>query len=309
MSTVEEKGMELTTDIILLGEEFLPVKKNFNQAEKALDASLKRYQKMIGSGESVKVKITKEDDKLNLYGLLPGDIEGVIPNGELYGKVIDPETRPYRGQQIGKEVDVFVTDVDMELKCVTVSHEKWRASVRKQLVQQINEAIKNKQKVKLRGRIVKVNYANRILVDLAGVGLLGIVPTDEWKHGHEYHIEKAAKIGTVIEVMPYKYKPAQGTRNESFICSRRALLPDPWDTIEEKYPVNTTFILECVQKKPGHFFGRTAGLELDVYCEYPNEDKNIRVLEGKFYKAVVYRSDKENKALMARVFQEVKDAK
>lgn len=72
-------------------------------------------------------------------------------------------------------------------------------------------------------------------VDLGGFD--GLVPTAELAWGRLRRPEEAVQLGDVVEVKVMKMEPAKGRIS----LSRKAVLPDPWLTIEETFPAGELF--------------------------------------------------------------------
>lgn len=301
---VEDRYEELYNEIFEGDCIFLSDDLNSKDDEVSKDGKiLEKYEKYKKEKKIFEIYSVRADTAGNVYCSLEGNITGIIPNPEIEGKKYNPY---YRHKKIDRHYSVIVTDVDFEKKIVTLSHHKAKNIGKEILKQRLLKALENKENIKVKARVMFVAYNNRVYLDIGGVGLLGYVPIDEWSHVYVENLEDEVKNGDIIEVVPMKYKPKQKVngkkKNEAFICSRKETLPDPWIGIEEKVPRYSTLVVECTDKKPHMFFGRTEGLELNIYCEYPEPERNIVVLEGMKYKGFVYNVSEEKKLLKVRIF-------
>jgi small subunit ribosomal protein S1 len=75
-------------------------------------------------------------------------------------------------------------------------------------------------------------------VDLGGVE--GLVHVSELGRGRAAHPSDVLQVGQVIEAQVLKLEPGTGGGRGRISLSLRALEPDPWDGIAERFPVGTT---------------------------------------------------------------------
>lgn len=75
-------------------------------------------------------------------------------------------------------------------------------------------------------------------VDLGGVEAL--LHISEIAHGHVAHPSELLQLEQVIEVKVLKIEPAEGGGRPRVALSLRALAPDPWDGVRERFPVGAT---------------------------------------------------------------------
>jgi len=249
------------------------------------------------------VYASRADEVGNVYCALDGNITGIIPNVEIEGKEYNSY---HRAKKMNKHYSVIVTDVDKETGLVTLSYDQAKKIAKNIMKNKLLNSLQKNEKVKLKARIMFVSYNKRINIDIGGVGLFGYIPVDEWKHGFEYDIKESAKPGMIIDIEILKYKKPIEGKKEAFICSRKNMLPDPWKGIEQKVPKSSTLIITCTDKKENKFFGKSEGIDIDIYCEYPDAERKIVINKGLKYKGYVYAVSEERKLLKARIFDVVK---
>lgn len=278
--------------------------------------ALELYRKYMKDSTVFKVKISRADNKGNLYIPLSGNITGYIPNEEVFGQAYDFRKRSL---YVGQPFAVVVTDVDAN----TVYLSRYRAKLKSKEI--LKEKLKKGVKVKARVEFYQEKN-KRVYINIEGCGILGFVRINEWSHrfidNPSNEIEKASIVN--VEIM--RYLPAKGGIKESYECSRKACTPDPWITVEDKYHKNDIIVIVADYLHADKFFGRIPGEELDIYVEYPNKKNNVEeevkareeadiqnnyrssniiVRKGRQYKVIIYKVSAENKILRARVIDEV----
>jgi small subunit ribosomal protein S1 len=75
-------------------------------------------------------------------------------------------------------------------------------------------------------------------VDLGGVD--GLIHVSELGRGRAAHPSEVLQVGQVIEAQVLKLEPATGGSRGRISLSIRALAPDPWATLPERFPVGTS---------------------------------------------------------------------
>ena len=89
----------------------------------------------------------------------------------------------------------------------------------------------------LQGRVSSVRDFGAF-VDLGGVE--GLIHISEIAHGHVAHPSEVLEPGQVVEVKVLKVEPAEGSARARIALSLRALAPDPWAGVRERFPVGAT---------------------------------------------------------------------
>jgi len=75
-------------------------------------------------------------------------------------------------------------------------------------------------------------------VDLGGVD--GLLHISELGHGRVGHPSEVLEVGQTVEVMVLRVEPATEGGRTKVALSLRALAPDPWATVAERFPVGCT---------------------------------------------------------------------
>ena len=89
----------------------------------------------------------------------------------------------------------------------------------------------------LQGRVSSVRDFGAF-VDLGGVE--GLIHISEIAHGHVAHPSELLQPEQVVEVKVLKVEPAEAGGRARIALSLRALAPDPWDRVAERFPVGAT---------------------------------------------------------------------
>jgi len=182
----------------------------------------------------------------------------------------------------------------------------------------IKEGLKKGEDILLRASVTKIikkevivfdEYTEKrrteeeayIIVNIAGTGLKGIIGISEWDYNFDtYASLSSVKEGTVIEV-----KATNIARNKYSLaigCSRKAVLKNPWEDIEQLYPKNSLVNARCVQKRK-----RNVLMQLEkedrvrCFCTYPH---NVEVSEGKLYTVIIIKCNAQRKEFIGRILAE-----
>lgn len=235
-------------------------------------------------------------------GNLSININGVkvrLDNIDIKGKIYEPR---YRLMALSKTYKVVVKSVDKENKEVFVSHRKARSITREKLIKEIDNAIKNKEQIEVLAIVDYVKESNNYcLIDIGGVGIRGKIKVGEWSSTYTSNYKRAAKHGDIIRVVVMSSGMFDG--KVTFDCSRKAALDENlWKGIEERMAKDTAVNVTCMIKAANNFWGEIEGLdEINVYCEYPDADKNLFIAEGITYQGYVSAVSEETKLLRVRV--------
>lgn len=146
---------------------------------------------------------------------------------------------------------------------------------------------------------------NGCKVELCNCGLLGYIPANFWNYGFVYDMRKYVTAGEYVKVCILAPRviggegPMSGERR--FMCSRAMLLDNPWENLRVK--AGDTVMIKCVKTERHNYFGEIAGLELPIYCEYPDHAEECKVEQGKTYVGYIYRINPKTKTIMARTLR------
>ncbi len=166
--------------------------------------------------------------KKKIKGGLLIDVDGVLvfmPSSQ-----IDLRRTPEPGDFIGQVIRAKIVKIDLERKNIVVSRrqllEEERAEKRATLLAEIEEGQVREGEVK--------NIADfGAFVDLGGMD--GLLHITDMTFGRIKHPREMVKIGDKLDVMILKI---DRDRNRVAL-SLKALTKDPWEKIDERYPVST----------------------------------------------------------------------
>ena len=155
-----------------------------------------------------------------------GSLRGFLPASQV-------ELRPIQNleQYVGQTLDMIVISLSKRRHNIVLSR---RACLEAELAQKRSEVLSTLEEGQLIKGVVKNITAFGAFVDLGGVdGLLH--KTDmAWKRIH--HPSDVVSVGEEIEVQVIGINP----ENEKISLGLKQKTPDPWENIEEKYPIGST---------------------------------------------------------------------
>ena len=163
----------------------------------------------------------------------------------------------------------------------------------------------------VRTRVVHVDVdARRVFVDIAGAGIQGIIPLNEWSNTFITSFKNIVKEGDIVPVIVVR--KTQVRLQPGYVCSRkRAIAEDSWSGIEKRYPVGSVASIVCTFKKTPVFFGAIEGLkDIEIMCEYGQYDTKgnpLIIEEGCKYIGRIYRCSEAKKKLKARILYKINE--
>lgn len=293
---------------------FLPEVNNVTEDEyiSDIEKALEKYDKYKEDEIILRYRVVRADNKGNLYlDLGLEGLTGIILNKEVNGEEYNARKRSI---YVNTLMPVIITDINKETGEVYFSRYQAREKAKQILRKELLRALENNESITVKAKVTKIGIGNRVYIDIGGVGILGYVPIKQWDHKFVHNVKEEIPLNSQISVVPIKYMPEQRAKGtvfgEVFICSRKEALPDPWKDIEKKLPVNTVLVVKCVQLEDKKWWGNTPGLNLDIYCEYPEKEKlkrDIQIKLGHKYKVFIYRVNEETRLLKARVIDEIQE--
>ncbi|BAL80920.1 30S ribosomal protein S1 [Caldisericum exile] len=194
---------------------------------KKLADNIKKYEdlkKKMENEEKVKAKV----EKLIKGGLLL-DIDGVsafLPQSQVglkKGESLD--------SSIGKEIEVYLIEVDPKVKRVIASRLKVLQEEKEQLRKQ---TLVNLKKGEIYEGTVKAIQDFGVFVDI-GNGVEGLIRINELTWGRRKDPHEVVKVGEKIKVRVLSVN----LDNEKVSLSLRQTKPHPWEIVEEKYPIGS----------------------------------------------------------------------
>lgn len=155
-----------------------------------------------------------------------GGLDGLLHVTDLaWGRI----THPSEAVQVGDEIEVMVLKLDRE---------KLRVSLgRKQLLPDPWATVPERFPIgaRARGRVISVTDYGAFVELEPGVEGLIHVSEMSWSR-RTRHPSKIVSVGDTVEVAILDVKPEQ----RRISLGLKQTMPDPWDSLEEKYPVGST---------------------------------------------------------------------
>lgn len=205
------------------------------------------------------------------------------------------------------DYEVVVIDVDDVNKEVVVSSKQVKAKVKWEYNRLIQKHLSSNKAVVVRCKVVYVDDKNkRVIVDLAGAGIKGHVPIEEWRNSYVYSLKKIVNVGDIITVAVIKKSP---NTEIGYVCSRKKVTDITcWDKIEERFPLDSAVKVKCVYLGKHEWYGSIDGLssEIEAYVPFPDEETGIVVKIGNEYMCRVYKVSESEHQLRCRVIKELK---
>ncbi len=153
-------------------------------------------------------------------------IEAFLPGSQI-------DVKPIRDYDIfvDKTMEFKVVKINPEYKNVVVSH---KALIEEELEQQKKEIISKLEKGQVLEGVVKNITSYGAFVDLGGVD--GLVHITDLSWGRVQHPEEVVKLDDKINVVILDFDKDK----KRIALGLKQLKPDPWESIELKYPVGST---------------------------------------------------------------------
>ncbi|AQS58593.1 bifunctional 4-hydroxy-3-methylbut-2-enyl diphosphate reductase/30S ribosomal protein S1 [Desulforamulus ferrireducens] len=234
--------------------------------------------------------------------IIKGTVREVVKGGLLVDvgvRAFMPASLVERGyvedlsQYLNQEVEVKIIEMSKPRKKVVVSRkvvlEEESARKREELLTTLQE-----------GQVVK-GIVRRLtnfgaFVDLGGLD--GLLHISEMSWHRINHPQEVVKVGDELEVAVLKVD----RENEKISLGLKQVLPNPWDTVEEKYPVGSIFPAKVVRLAPfGAFVQLEPGIEGLVHishlANHHVEKPEDVVKEGEEVKVKVLSIDKAEKRI------------
>jgi small subunit ribosomal protein S1 len=184
----------------------------------------KRAEKCLTSGVTLNLKVVDQ----NRGGLIVafGRLHGFVPNSHIPGiqKVIghEQQTKAHKEEKIGSLLPVNVIEVDRDHNRLILSAKAAQREMRLQRLQEL------KPGDVLKGKVVNiVNYG--VFVDLNEIN--GLIHVSELNWHRVKHPSEVLDLGEEIEIL---IKDVDLDR-ERVSLSRKALMPNPWDSVKKRY--------------------------------------------------------------------------
>lgn len=188
---------------------------------------------------------------------------------------------------------------------IVVSRRKILEEEKRKQKEVLRETLEVGQTVK--GRITSVQKFGAF-VDIGGIE--GLIPVSEIGWGHVNDIYAEVEPGREVEVSVLKLD----WENDRFSFSLKATLPDPWDTMQEKYTAGSMHTGKVVRLAPfGAFVSLEPGVDGLLHISELAGGRKINhprevVGEGESVEVRINSVDKEEKRISLSLASAVKDA-
>lgn len=296
------------TEVVGIDHDFLG---SFNKEDVDRSRTIRRYKELMNSGKTINIKFEAVDS-------LNGEVY-VEDNGVRISARLDEIMGSIEAQRLGRtavirvEYTVKIVSVDEIAGCVNCSVVDIKQSANKMFTAAIEDALVKNEKFCARARVVYVDIAGRkLIVDIAGVGIQGVIPQAEWSKAYTSSFKEIVFSGDIVPVVISGRTHVKG--RAAYLCSRKlAVLEDSWENIEQRYHEGSMVEIKCLQRCRKYFFGSIKGLkDIEVLCEYPSKATDAKgnlliIEEGKRYMGKIYRVSQEKKKLKARILYKIKD--
>ena len=297
------------TEVAGVCHDFLGNFNNKDDLEK--NRTLDKYKAAMDSQQTISLKFEGVDSLKNEAYVENNGVRIITKLGEL----MQSSDAHYLGKTAITRVvyTVKVTQVDEVSGCVYCSVVDEKQSAKMMYTAAIEDALAKNKTFCVRTKVVFVDVpGRRIFVDIAGVGIQGIITLAEWSKNYTSSFKGIVYSGDIIPVVITGKTHAKG--RPAYACSRRlAVLNDSWNNIEERYPVGSLVTIKCIQMREKSFFGSVEGLkDIEVFCEYPMKQTDSKgnpliIEEGRLYMGMIYRVSEERRMLKARILYKMKE--
>jgi predicted RNA-binding protein with RPS1 domain len=216
--------------------------------EKAWD----RVQESLKTGETLTAMVT---DRVKGGLTVDLGIRGFVPASHVgNGKLKNLE------KFVGQSVPLKVLEVDREHRKVVLSH---RLATEEEREKQKQDTIGSLGEGQTRTGTIRRVTDYGAFVDLGGID--GLLHVSEMSWTRVKHPSDVVKVGQEVQVMILRLSLEQGRVS----LGMRQILPDPWETVAEKYHVNDVVEGEITRLVP---FGAFVLLEGGIEGIIPNSE-------------------------------------
>jgi ribosomal protein S1 len=199
---------------IRLSKKVLNLAKDWNNIKESFD-----------KGEPVNVKINKKVDKG--FAGSTGEVSAFILDNHIDTKKGEPKADDF----VGKELECKILKIDHKHKSILASRKVYLIEKRTKEKKELFESIKEGDK--LRGKVKTIkNYG--AFIDLGAVD--GFVHKDNVSWGRVKHPGRFISEGDEVDVLVLKVD----TENDKLEVGMKQTVDDPWLSVKEKYPMDST---------------------------------------------------------------------
>lgn len=245
---------------------------------------------------------SKLEESLNTQEPVEGTVREVVKGGLLVdvgARAFLPASLVERGyvedlsKYLGQVITARVIEINRGRKKVILSR---KAVLEEEYARIRQEMLENLQESQIVKGIVRRLTQFGAFVDIGGVdGLLHISEMSWYRINHPSEV---VKVGDELEVMVLKVD----RENEKISLGLKQVLPNPWDSVDEKYPVDSIITAKVVRLAPfGAFVQLEPGVEGLVHISHL-ADRHVAkpdevVTEGEEVKVKVLSVDRAEKRI------------
>jgi len=254
----------------------------------------------------------KLENALNTQEPVEGTVREVVKGGLLVdvgARAFLPASLVERGyvedlsKYLGQEITARVIEINRGRKKVILSRKAVLEEDYARIRQEMLENLQEEQIVK--GTVRRLTQFGAF-VDIGGVdGLLHISEMSWYRINHPSEV---VKVGDELEVMVLKVD----RENEKISLGLKQVLPNPWDSVDEKYPVGDIITAKVVRLAPfGAFVQLEPGVEGLVHISHL-ADRHVAkpeevVTEGEEVNVKVLSVDKTDKRIRLSIREVAKE--
>ena len=273
--------------------------------------TIEKYKNAMAAGKAFNIKFEAIDSAMGLAYVEDNGVRVCIPLSSLAGSSESNGLGPTALVRVPYSVKVEKID---ETACtVYCKAQDAKADARSAYREAIEKALSKGEQFCVRTRVVHVNITGRrLFVDIAGVGLQGVIHQPDWSRTYTSSFKNIVSEGDIVPVVITG--KARVKNSNVYVCSRKlAILEDSWTGIEKRYPVGSLVTIKCIQRREHCFFGNIEGLrDIEVFCEYPplptdSRNNPLVIVEGEYYMGKIYRVSEEKKSLKVRILYHIKE--
>lgn len=320
---------------MVLMDLFEEAKETLEQVEETETSITELYKDEMLKKSIVKGKVVKVDGNGNLELVLEKEHDGEVvkTKGFMKNENVDGinKSPQYRSRLLADKRVLFCTiiNIDEEQGLVNLEANKATALVSKVKQGEYIKAIKREQKKpyyeesqKLKNRFTKYEFdfpvvkgtveyvdvqGSKIMVNIYNLNMPCYVYLSNWTYGFVYYPEREIQVGDVVDVALTGYQKAKYSDGLIFHGSRLYALPDPWETVDQRFKVGNKVKVCCMDKQRDKFFGSMDNEDLNILVYYKGKTGNTSYNEcevGKTYIAQITEVDPDRRRLLSHYVSE-----
>lgn len=238
-----------------------------------------------------KEKNTIVKEIFNRVDYVSGKLRGVhkdykieVAIKELIPNVDESDYKRIAGRFINNPIELLVKSVDEENKRVVFTKRGLHQGKETPKIDAITKRLEAGEEIIYDATVKQIFTSGEheyVVVGFEG-GLRGIIYQREWSPIYVSKLSEVTKIG-----QKFKVKVLQRNEGASwcdFVCSRKAVLSDPWPTVKEELHRDDVVTCKVIQEWNGGYSGVIEGFEdVKTYVERPTERADFRMVKGLCY--------------------------